>query len=192
MISRDGFDASSSWHIQDGKRGAISLRWVRNEDGVRAQLYQYASLVDRNAKRVDRQFTANEAYDRIIAAVARFLEPRIIEREMSDGLGYLPIRVTELPAEFDPSKLNHGKGRSVEGYAMISDSDPGNILIVTYPTGSHDPSRKAEVIYLEKQGNGFKDVPLTDSMRDAASKHPTSFVRRAIQNVDIEAPAYAA
>lgn len=178
MISRNGFAASSSWHIRDGADGALSLRWKPVDDYIKAELYQYTSLVDRNARRKTTTFAPSEAYERIIAAVGRFIDPQLNACAATDGIASIPLKSIELPADFDPDKLNFGKSISVEGFAMRSKDQEHTILIVTSISGSSDKSRRAEVIQLDRTVGGWVDVPFGADAIEVLAAHSASWVKR--------------
>jgi len=191
MISRNGFCASSSWLIRDTADGAISLRWKPVEAGVKAELYQYASLVDRKAKRNTKLFKADEAYDRIIAAVGRFIDPQLAASAPEDKLASVPLRSIELPADFDPDKLNFGKSIAVEGFAIRPEGQPHSILIITSIAGASDKSRLAEVVQLERTVSGWLDVPVGADAVELLSAHSAAWVKRAAANLAEDQPTLA-
>ena len=183
MISRNGFTASSSWLIRDTADGAISLRWKPVEEGVKAELYQYASLVDRKAKRNTKLFKPDEAYDRIIAAVGRFIDPQLAAAAPEARLSSVPLKSIELPADFDPDKLNFGKSVVVEGFAIRSEDQPHSILIITSISGASDKSRSAEVVQLDRTVSGWVDVPVGADAVEILSAHSAAWVKRTAANI---------
>lgn len=191
MISRNGFSASSSWLIRDTAEGAISLRWKPVEEGVKAELYQYASLVDRNAKRNTKLFKADEAYERIIAAVGRFIDPQLAACAPEDKVASVPLKSIELPADFDPDKLNFGKSIAVEGFAIRSEDQPHSILIITSIAGASDKSRLAEVVQLERTISGWLDVPVGADAVEVLSGHSAAWVKRTAANLAEDQPTLA-
>jgi hypothetical protein len=188
MISRNGFTASSSWLIRDTADGAISLRWKPVEDGVKAELYQYASLVDRKAKRNTKLFKADEAYDRIIAAVGRFIDAQLAATAPEAKLASVPLKSIELPADFDPDKLNFGKSVAVEGFAIRSEEHPHSILIITSIAGASDKSRLAEVVKLERTISGWVDVPVGADAVEVLAAHSAAWVKRTAANLVDDQP----
>lgn len=190
MISRNGFTASSSWLIRDTADGAISLRWKPVEDGVKAELYQYASLVDRKARRNTKLFKRDEAYDRIIAAVGRFIDPQLAAVAPESKLSSVPLKSIELPADFDPDKLNFGKSVSVEGFAIRSTEQPHSILIITSIAGASDKSRLAEVVQLDRTVSGWVDVPVGADAVEVLSAHSAAWVKRTAANIIDDVPKF--
>ncbi len=190
MISRNGFTASSSWLIRDTADGAISLRWKPVEEGVKAELYQYASLVDRKARRNSKLFKPDEAYDRIIAAVGRFIDAQLATTAPEAGLSSVPLRSIELPADFDPDKLNFRKSVSVEGFAIRSKAQPQSILIITSIEGASDKSRLAEVVQLDRTVSGWVDVPVGADAVEVLSAHSAAWVKRTAANMIDDLPTF--
>jgi hypothetical protein len=178
MISRNGFAASSSWHIKDASDGAISLRWKAVDDSIKAELYQYASLVDRNAKRKMTTFAPSEAYDRIIAAVGRFIDPQLAAYAGDGDLASVPLKSIELPADFDPDKLNFGKSIAVEGFAIRPKDRSHSILIITSIAGPSDKARNAEVVQLDRTISGWIDVPVGADAVEVLAAHSAAWVKR--------------
>jgi hypothetical protein len=189
MISRQQFGESSHWHLRFTQGGEISMRWLKQEDGsYKARLVQHASVVDRNYKSAETVLGAHDAYERIIAAIGRFVEPILAKQLEAEPQIILRTRVGMLPVDKNPFELQLGTGKSGEGFLVASREVPGRIMIVTTPETQYDPGKKAVFIEISKTGNGWEEVPLSHELVEVAKTYYAPWMKKALAKIE-PAPA---
>lgn len=193
MISRNGFEASSHWHLYSANHGALSLRWLKLDNGsYQARLQQYRSVVDRHMKSAERVFPPEEAYERIISVTGRAISEHIERQLVSHEVAKVVYRVVTLPDGLNPFQLQMGKGAGGSAYAFATKSVPGRILIASTPETRYDESKKAEFIELQSQADAWVEVALSRPLTEVASTEGPGWVAKALSKIMPEEPSYAA
>ncbi len=195
MISRKQFDESSHWHLRSPRGGNISISWLKREDGsFTARLIQYASVVDKNYKAVQTRLGPENAYDRVIAAIGRFIDPIITKHLAKDAEAIVPIHIGMLPSDKNPFELQLGTGKAGNGFLVASRSAPDRVMIVTTPETQYDPGKRAVFIEIEKSAGGWNEVPLSRELIETAKGYYAPWMRNALSKMAAaaEAPSFAA
>lgn len=183
MLSREGFEASSSWYIDCPKFGVISLRWVRRDDGmIEATRMQFASTTDRNYTTKTSLLAGAEAYEIIMNVIGRHFEPLVLAHQGKRDKNDRHIIIGELPAECDPRLLTGGKGRKVSGYCIFDHTNPDMMTFATAPDYDDNAARKAHIIHIQKANGKWQETDIPEEHLEIGMARPTSWVSKAFKH----------
>jgi hypothetical protein len=138
MVTREDFEQHSSWHLSRGT-GAVSIRWRWEEACCHIEFIAYESQTDRNYRTWSATVPAEDAYDAVFGAAAAFAASGMAaQAARTDGrLAAMYARLTALPADADPWKLNFGNGitASIVFFSDVLDESAMTVAVATEAYG---------------------------------------------------------
>ena len=183
MISREGFDNSSSWHIFNHKIGTLSLSWVRQENKkISARRLQYFDTADKSYTSKSAEIDEGIAYETILNSIGRHFEERadLLLGDQDVDMPHLVIGT--LPAGLNPNHMNFGQGKKVSGYLIIERGNRDTITFITAPDYDDHAARKAHITTIQKISGKWMETEAPEEHLEIGQKANTPWVAKAFRH----------